>query len=41
MVVYAGNFFAVFNVKYLIWLLLDAPKDVQKRLKLHFDAGFG
>jgi hypothetical protein len=41
MVVYAGNFFAVFNVKYLIWLLLDAPKDVQKRLKPHFDAGFG
>jgi hypothetical protein len=41
MVVYAGNFFAVFNVKYLIWLLLSVPQDIQKRLKLHFDAGFG
>ncbi len=41
MVVYAGDSFAVFKVKYLIWLLLDVPKDVQKRLKPHFDAGFG
>jgi hypothetical protein len=40
MVVYAGAYFAVFNAKYLIWLLLDAPKDVQERLKPHFMAGF-
>ena len=36
MVVYAGTHFAVFNVKYLMWL--DAPKDVQERLKPHFMA---
>ena len=41
MVVYAGDSFAVFHVKYLIWLLLSVPQDIQKRLKLHFDAGFG
>jgi hypothetical protein len=40
MVVYAGAYFAVFHVKYLIWLLLDAPKDIQERLKPHFMAGF-
>jgi hypothetical protein len=40
MVVYAGAYFAVFNAKYLIWLLLDAPKDAQERLKPHFMAGF-
>ena len=40
MVVYAGAYFAVFDVKYLMWLLLDAPKDVQERLKPHFMAGF-
>jgi len=41
MVVYAGDCFAIFHIKYLIWLLLDVPKDVQKRLKPYFDAGFG
>ena len=41
MLVYAGNSFAVFHIKYLIWLLLSVPQDIQKRLKPHFDAGFG
>ncbi|MHA2313658.1 MAG: transposase [Candidatus Thorarchaeota archaeon] len=40
MVVYAGAYFAVFNIKYLMWLLLDAPKDIQERLKPHFMSGF-
>ncbi len=40
MVVYAGAYFAVFNVKYLMWLLLDVPKDIQELLKPHFMAGF-
>jgi len=40
MVVYAGNSYAVFHVKFLIWLLLDQPKDIQERLKPHFMAGF-
>ena len=40
MVVYVGAYFAVFDVKFLIWLLLDQPKDIQERLKLHFMAGF-
>ena len=41
MVVYAGDCFAIFHIKYLIWLLLDVPKNIQKRLKPYFDAGFG
>ncbi len=40
MVVYAGAYFAVFNVKFLIWLLLDLPKDIQELLRPHFMAGF-
>jgi hypothetical protein len=40
MVVYAGAYFAVFNVKYLVWLLLGAPKEVQELLRPHFMAGF-
>ena len=40
MVVYAGTYFAVFNAKYLIWLLLGVPKDIQERLRPHFMAGF-
>jgi len=40
MVVYANDSYAVFNAKYLIWLLLGLPKDVQKRLKGYFDIGF-
>lgn len=38
MLVYAGRYYAVFTVKYLIWLLLSLPKEVQERLKPHFDA---
>ena len=41
MVVYAGAYFAVFNVKYLIGLLLGMPKEVQERLKPHYMSGFG
>ena len=40
MVVYAGAYFAVFDVRYLIWLLLGAPKEVQELLRPHFMAGF-
>ena len=40
MVVYAGNSYAVFHVKFLIWLLLGQPKDIQERLRPHFMAGF-
>lgn len=40
MVVYAGNSYAVFHVKFLIWLLLDQPKDIQERLRPHFMSGF-
>lgn len=40
MVVYAGNSYAVFHVKFLIWLLLDQPKEIQECLKPHFMAGF-
>jgi hypothetical protein len=41
MVVYAGNYFAVFNGMYLIGLLLGMPKEVQERLKPHYMSGFG
>ncbi len=38
---YEGEPLAIgFNAKYLIWVLLGAPKDVQERLKPHFMAGF-
>jgi hypothetical protein len=40
MVVYAGNSYAIFGVKFLFWLLLDQPKDIQERLKPHFMSGF-
>ena len=40
MVVYAGAYFAVFNAKYLIWLLLGAPKDIQEHLRPYFMTGF-
>ena len=40
MVVYTCDSYAVFSAKYLIWLLLGLPKEVQKRLKPHFDMGF-
>lgn len=40
MVVYVGNYYAVLNVKFLIWVLLELPKDVQERLKPHFKDGF-
>ena len=40
MVVYAGNSYAVFHVKFLIWFLLGQPKDIQERLRPHFMAGF-
>ena len=41
MVVYAGTYFAVFNAKYLIGLLLGMPREVQERLKPHYMSGFG
>jgi len=37
MIVYTWDSYAVFSGKYLIWLLLGLPKDVQKRLKGYFD----
>ncbi len=37
MLVCSGSYYAVFTVKYLIWLLLSLPEEVQERLKLHFD----
>ena len=40
MVVYTCDSYAVFSANYLIWLLLGLPKEVQKRLKPHFDMGF-
>ena len=40
MVVYSGSSYAVFNAKFLIWLLLGAPKEVQEHLRPHFMAGF-
>ena len=40
MVVYAGNYFAVFNAKYLIGLVLGTPKRIQKLLEPHLMAGF-
>lgn len=39
MLVYADRYYAVFPVKYLIWLLLGLPKEIQELLKPHFDAG--
>jgi hypothetical protein len=33
MLVYAGRYYAVFPAKYLIWLLLGLPKEVQELLK--------
>jgi hypothetical protein len=42
MIVYTYDSYAVFNGKYLIWLLLGLPKDVQERLKGYFGlGGFG
>jgi hypothetical protein len=40
MVVYVGTYFAVFNAKYLIGLVLRMPKRVQKLLEPHLMAGF-
>jgi hypothetical protein len=40
MIVYTYDSYAVFNGKYLIWLLLGLPKEVQERLKGYFDIGF-
>ena len=40
MIVYTYDSYAVFNAKYLIWLLLGLPKEVQERLKGYFDIGF-
>jgi hypothetical protein len=40
MIVYTYDSYAVFNAKYLVWLLLGLPDDVRKRLKGYFDIGF-
>jgi hypothetical protein len=40
MVVYTFDSYAVFTANYLIWLLLGLPKEIQERLKPHFDKGF-
>jgi len=40
MIVYTYDSYAVFNSKYLIWLLLGLPKEVQERLKGYFVVGF-
>ena len=40
MVVYTYDSYAVFDGKYLIWLLLGLPKDIQERLKVYFGLGF-
>ena len=37
MLVCNGSYYAVFTAKYLVWLLLGLPKEVQERLKVHFD----
>jgi hypothetical protein len=37
MIVYTSDSYAVFSAKYLVWLLLGLPNDVQERLKGHFD----
>jgi len=39
MIVYTYDSYAVFNGKYLIWLLLGLPKEVQERLKGYFGLG--
>ena len=36
-IVYTYDSYAVFSAKYLVWLLLGLPKDVQERLKGYFD----
>ena len=40
MLVYAGEYYGIFDAKYLIWLLLGFPKEIQELVKPHFDAGF-
>ena len=40
MLVYTGEYYGIFNAKYLIWTLLCLPKEIQERLKQHFDSGF-
>ena len=40
MVVYVGTYFAVFDVMYLMGLVLGMPKEVQKLLEPHIMAGF-
>ena len=37
MIVYTYDSYAVFSAKYLVWLLLGLPNDVQERLKGYFD----
>lgn len=40
MLVCAGEYYGIYNAKYLIWILLGLPKEMQEVLKVHFDSGF-
>ena len=40
MLVCTGNYYGIFRAKYLIWILLGLPKEIQDILKPYFDTGF-
>ena len=40
MLVCTGEYYGIFRAKYLIWVLLGLPKEVQNILKPYFDTGF-
>ena len=40
MLVCAGEYYGIYNARYLIWILLGLPKEIQEVLKVHFDSGF-
>jgi len=40
MLVCTGEYYGIFRAKYLIWLLLGLPKEIQDILKPYFDTGF-
>jgi len=41
MIVYTYDSYALFSAKYLVWLLLGLPKDIQQRLKEQMKGYFG
>jgi hypothetical protein len=40
MLVCVGEYYGIFTARYLIWVLLSLPKEIQERLKPHFGSGF-